>query len=76
MLILGLTSTDQAIKLGRTMGPEMVPKLQEARGVLLRFSRQAQLSGKLQSAFDYAFRAQFVREALEAYEEVHHGVGA
>ena len=76
MLILGLTSTDQAIRVGRTMGPEMVPKLQEAREVLLRFSRQAQLSGKLQLAFDYTFRAQFMREALEAYEEAHRGAGA
>ena len=76
MLILGLTSTEQAIRIGQTMGPEMVPKLREARMILARFSRQALSEGKDRLAIDYATRAQFMREAIEAYEEVHRGTDA
>lgn len=74
MIILNLSSTEEARELGRTCDPAMLSKLLEAREVLIRFSRQAQLEQKLSLAMDYAFRAQLFREAVEVLESRKGGI--
>ena len=68
MIIMNLDSKEKAQNYGETCDLSMLPKLKEAQQVLLRFARQAQLQEKLGLAIDYAFRSQFLNEAIKVLE--------
>ena len=66
-MLLSINSTEDALEFGKTCDPAILPKMHELRQVLLNFSRQAQLETKLNLAIKYACKAQFLREAIEAF---------
>ena len=66
-MLLSINSTEDALEFGRICDPAILPKMNELRQILLNLSRQAQLETTLNLAMKYARKAQFLREAIEAF---------
>ena len=67
-MIFNINSTEEALEFGRTCAPAMIPKLHEEHETLLNLATQAQFQARYNLAIDYACKAQFIREAIEAFE--------
>ena len=61
------THTEEAIRLGRTITPELVMVMLELRRVNLDLCRDQVKSRKVNEAFKSATRAQLCRETIESY---------
>ena len=67
-MLIAINSTEDALEFGKTCDPAMIPKLHEEHETLLNLATQAQFQARYNLAMKYACQAQFMREAIEAFE--------